>query len=151
MEVAREAVTGETLDSFFHSQKLGDPILDDGVNIVSRGVVVDRWHTHGNANMFKNDENRNVLDLVKQRLPRIELPIYIGSTGYIELSTFINTHANCWCTDQLGRVVFVVDDVLYFQRYENGDRIMKGPLSKTCFNDLCDQEDIANVRHRLSA
>lgn len=96
------------------------------------------WHVHGNRDYHTDPLGRAILELVMRVLPRNSLPITVSSTGYVNISNKVTTHADSWCTDEYGRVVFILNDCLYFQRYSVGQIIMCGHLNNPShsFSDL---------------
>ena len=92
---------------------LGDPPTQD----------VDPWNYTGNAQYHKHPESRAFIQRCQQALPQRDLPIKMGSTGYVELTvkTPLSEIANGWCYDEVGRAVIIFAGHLLFQRYTEGD------------------------------
>lgn len=86
-----------------------------------------------------------------EKLPQGELPIHVGSTGYIHLNEQLTTFPNSWCYDELNRVVFIFNNVLYFQRYETRGPVMHNPLSANCFNEILRSEEREKVMSFLAS
>jgi hypothetical protein len=105
---------------------------------------VDAWHYLGNSDFHTREYGRAFMERCKSKLPRTELPIRVGGTGYIQLTGPTKvTHG--WTEDDVGRMVCVVKDTLVFQRYKNGQVFMKGTIdridpAKSCFADHADEE-----------
>ena len=64
-------------------------------------------------------------------LPRIELPVACGWTGYINplKDADLTKYGNCWCKDAVGRVVIVLGKKLMFQRYQSTGLLMVSPIT----------------------
>ncbi len=131
------------MDSFLFTQ---NSIGESSCNTPKGNV--NRWHTYGGTSYgdtsyggtsygdtsYLTDINSQLLDLVKVKLPHTQLPVFIGSTGYIQLEKNIDKHLDGWMCDSIGRCVFVLNNNLYFQRYEKTHMIMWNPLSERSFN-----------------
>ncbi len=97
-----------------------------------------------------------LLEAVVILLPKLELPIDVATTGYIELLPEFELEdyvlGDGWCKDLAGRIVFVYEETLYFQRYQGGEVIMYGHLSKACFSNMLGEsgatELLSNIQKR---
>ena len=113
------------------------------------GKNVDKWHTFGPKCPEDTPEKR-LIKIVKEKLQRKEIPITIGWTGYIDLLMPMSEYPNSWCLDETSRPVFIYNNKLYFQRYENGGPLMQGPLSRGIFNDMTSEDEINSLMLALS-
>ena len=109
---------------------------------------INRWHTRGLGEESTMDP---LCKLATEKLPRLVLPVHVGNTGYIHLSSDVKEFPNSWCVDDLNRVVFIFDNVLYFQRYETGGPVMHNHLSKRCFNEVLRSEQRERLHAALSS
>src|SRR3972149_7774806 len=81
------------------------------------------WHCHGNPDVHSSLEGQSLIDMCKAHLPQVDIKHRIGSTGYIH---FIDDDLNnCWTTDQQNRLLVIINNVKYFQRYSQGQKFMK--------------------------
>ena len=121
---------------------------DEYVPVETPGGVekLNRWHTRGLGNTSQVDP---LCRLAMEKLPRMVLPVHVGNTGYIHLNSDTKEFPNSWCVDDLNRVVFIFNNVLYFQRYESSGPIMHNPLSKRCFNEVLRTEQQAKILSQL--
>lgn len=104
---------------------------------------VDPWHYLGGHSMI-NEDRKKIIDHLVSILPLREfetVPIYVGWTGYIEGEKELKPDGVYRTVDPVGRNVFIINDMLYFQRYVLGTCIMKGPLKRRIFNDCMDDSD----------
>lgn len=90
----------------------------------TKNDVLDSWHYTGSKLFHSDDVSKNFLEFCKSKLKKKDLPITIGWTGYVNANKNIFSLENSWCTDELGRIVILIDKHLLFQRYTNGDIIM---------------------------
>ena len=86
--------------------------------------VLDPWNYTGNPSWDKSDKPQEFLALCKDKLPKKDLPIRIGHTGYVNANKDIFQLPNSWSHDELGRMVILLDGLLMFERYIHGDLIM---------------------------
>lgn len=86
-----------------------------------KGVeYVNSWHTQG---LSSDNIVLPLCQLIQQKLPRKDLPVFVGDTGYVYVEPdWIG--GDGWTLDDLGRTVFIFENVLYFQRYKSGYCIM---------------------------
>ena len=121
---------------------------DEYVPVRTPGGVdkLNRWHTRGLGNESQLDP---LCQLAMEKLPRMVLPVHIGNTGYIHLNSETKEFPNSWCVDDMNRVVFIFNNVLYFQRYETSGPIMHNPLSKRCFNEVLRTQQQAELLSQL--
>lgn len=98
------------------------------------------WHYEGSSTFHQWAAGREFIDYCKTHLPKRDLPIEIGSTGYLNKTADIKP-TYCWCLDPVGRFVCVIGDKLVFQRYQKGDVLICGPITRSAFND-CVYEDM---------
>lgn len=87
--------------------------------------VLDPWHYTGNASWHKDVKSEESLSFCREKLPQRKLPIWVGHTGYVNAKKDIFTELNRWCYDELGRMVVLLDGLLMFQQYQQGDLIMR--------------------------
>ena len=102
--------------AFFHSVHVGCPDAKD---------ELDPWHYTGIKGFHVNSNVPKFLEECKRKLPNRELPIWVGFTGYVNAKKSIFSEHDGWCLDKLGRVVVLLNGALMFQRYLEGDLIMK--------------------------
>jgi hypothetical protein len=96
---------------------------------------LDYWQTR--------DYGQEFIRCCREKLPKINLPIEIGSTGLIEL-TGSPSATRGWTVDRVGRMVVIVDDVILFQRYVNYEVFTWGYIDKvyptqSTFSNTVDQ------------
>lgn len=84
------------------------------------------WNTRGNAYMHTVPKYGAYIDKIKLALPILlqPFPFEIGVTGYVEMIKPIPTNTFGKAVDNVGRNVFIIDDIFLFQRYENGNVYM---------------------------
>jgi len=101
------------------------------------------WHCQGSSIYHTSDATSKLLETVKTNLPRIDFKIRIDGTGYIV--PLEKMDRNGWAIDDVGRVVFVFGEEIYFQRYMMGTRIMRSQLNRHCLSwyQLYDDEAIS--------
>ncbi|SNW62222.1 Hypothetical protein ORPV_318 [Orpheovirus IHUMI-LCC2] len=114
-------------------------------------VDVDPWHYVGCPNWHKCEYAKPFIDLCKDKLPNQKLPIRVGWTGYIELNSLPEKGTFAWCHDDVGRFVCLIDDVLVFQRMQNGDLLMYGRVTNTysSFSDQATLDILDNLRETI--
>lgn len=86
-------------------------------------------------------DNNQIMEFLQkciETLPKKELPIAIGWTGYVnpKRDSNLENYGNCWCQDKCGRYVIVLDKYLMFQRYKNTGNIMRSPISGWSYSTL---------------
>ncbi len=86
---------------------------------------LDPWHYTGTRAFHSDNESLEFISVCKQKLHRRELPIRIGWTVYVNADRSIFEQSNAWCPDEYGRTVILLDEYLLFQRYTEGDLLMK--------------------------
>lgn len=91
----------------------------------SNTETLDPWHYTGSKSWHSDKRSADFINLCKLKLPKQKLPIRIGWTGYINADSDIFTNSNSWCFDEQGRVVILFNKILMFQRYTEGDLLMK--------------------------
>lgn len=66
--------------------------------------------------LYHKDVNE-FMNLCKIKLIRTSLPIYVGNDGYVRWKQNKPIGVYQWDLDELGRLVFIIDDFWGFQRY----------------------------------
>lgn len=94
-----------------------------GCSVQKSGL--DPWHYTGSKLYHSDSIGASFIKLCKEKLPNTQLPIKIGWTGYINYSEELLAMTNAWCFDELGRVVILLNGEIIFQRYTEGDLLMK--------------------------
>lgn len=101
----------------------------------------------------EDDLTKELFSLVKEKLPYMSIPVYISSTGHIEFKESLIGSENCWCLDDLDRLVFIMDGILYYRRYEPSYTIVYSRLSNdrpSSILSLNEKEDLvtklSNIR-----
>lgn len=113
------------------------PVLSEKELTFIADNYCDPWHVHGSPTFHILDIS--MINLVKSRLGNRQLPITIGNTGYIYLtSKQISDLAPGWCLDPANRLVFIWDNKLIFQRYTCGGDWMYGYLGQSASNVVSD-------------
>lgn len=121
------------------------------VNPLRGAQPCDPWHYTGNVNFHKWDQGRNFITFCQQKLPKRQLPIHVGCTGYIERNSDGKlTPTYCWMLDSVNRFVAVIDDKLVFQRYQNGDVLMWGNINHGNFNNCVDSNLITELQNKIN-
>jgi hypothetical protein len=88
---------------------------------------ISAWHYTQDASWISPNDCVNLfMEKIKKTHPKIDLPIQVGWTGYIDFETDDRT-MNGWTFDTLDRFVCQIDGIRMFQRYQLGDRIMWDP------------------------
>jgi hypothetical protein len=105
---------------------------------------VNPWHYRGSTDWHTREYGKNFMKYSQEKLPKVDLPIKVGGTGYIQL-TGSPSVTRGWTKDEVGRMVVIVDDVLVFQRYTDGQVFMWGSIDRTSptrsiFADIADQK-----------
>jgi hypothetical protein len=129
-----ECICGNQDGSFIHVTNLACPYDHNS-------GPVDSFHYRGSREAHSNPTCENFINMCKQRLPNIPLPIKMGWTGYIDFEHPLYNLKNCWCTDEQGRVVILVNGTLMFQRYTEGDMLMQRSVKTPYWSEL-DEKDI---------
>jgi hypothetical protein len=135
-------ITKMSTESFCNCPKL-DP--SSPLHITNLGCPhhlnekVDPWHYTGSRKMHSESNHANFIELCKKKLPQQKLPIEIGWTGYVNANEEIFKLSNSWCLDEVGRMVILMDGYLIFQRYTQGDILLKSSNGIT-YNSLYDNE-----------
>lgn len=111
-------------------------LTQDEINTVSQDC--DIWHVHGNAAIHKRDDIDDFVEELKTKLPKVELPVKIGCTGYPILLKG-PTPKSGWCLDAANRFTAIANGNLMFRRYTAGGPIMCGRLGEPC-SDMMDAE-----------
>lgn len=111
-------------------------------------VDVDPWHYVGCPGWHNCGYGNAFIQLCKDKLPEEKLPINIGWTGYISLTSVPENNTFAWCTDDVGRFVCIVDGTLVFQRMQNGDLLMYGRITNeySTFSNQATLEVLDNLR-----
>lgn len=120
------------------------------------GQIIDEWHV--DCLDPPCPSSIELIDLVKSVLPKEDnVPIHIGTTGYVEVDEWPFpgefTDRNYWTTDESGRFVFVLDNMLYFQRGMNRISFPYGSLvdnAHHCFSEYFTDEIREKVIARLN-
>lgn len=86
---------------------------------------LDPWHYTGSRSYHGDLQSAEFLTLCKEKLPQRELPITLGRTGYLNFELNMLSETSAWCLDELGRVAILLNGNFMFQRYVNGDVLMK--------------------------
>jgi hypothetical protein len=103
---------------------------------------VDPWHIERVTS--ESTINSKFMKLFKKHAQRDDnLPIYVGLTGYIELSEDMAHDKKVWTEDKWGRMVGVWGRMLFFQRHTKNDMLMFGSLKAATFSD-CVTSDMVN-------
>lgn len=109
----------------------------------------DGFHVHGQHGSFEHSDSRHLINLCKSKLPRKQLPIYIGNTGYVEWRTDeIPVGEYCWDLDQSGRIIVMLGDMWFFQRFIPGDFLMTTPIYNStgrCSWNLMSEDKIGQL------
>ena len=101
-------------------ESTGSRVLLSGIGQISpppntENLPCDAWHLGGYSN--PNIDETEMMSLIKEKLPRVNFPVKVGSTGYI-IWPDKNVLPTCGYTlDEIGRMVGVVDEIRFFQRY----------------------------------
>jgi hypothetical protein len=95
-------------------------ILEEGIGQISpppnsEGLPCDAWHLGGYGFSVPGEEE--MMELIKEKLPRIDFPVRIGSTGYIIWPSKDDLPSAGYTLDETGRTVGVIDGIRFFQRY----------------------------------
>ena len=103
----------------------------------------DGWHVHGNTTRHASQEEDEFVKTLQTRLPKMDLPVEIGLTGYPNLTREV---ADCpkrgWCYDNAKRFTAIVDGYLLFRRYTAGGPLMFGPLGKPANNMMYEDDKV---------
>lgn len=83
------------------------------------------WHVTGHRSYHSDDKSAQFIKICKERLVQRQLPIKIGWTGYINSDAILSEEANGWCLDTEDRMVVIFNGMLIFQRYKEGDILMR--------------------------
>lgn len=103
-------------------------------------IPCDAWHVHGNSSSMRIDSDEKFIEILKLNLPKINLPIAIGNTGYPVLTCAPGkTPARGWCLDEAKRFTAMIDEYWLFQRYTAGGPIMWGLKQEPANNIMYDE------------
>nr|QBK85713.1 MAG: hypothetical protein LCMAC101_03080 [Marseillevirus LCMAC101] len=81
----------------------------------SENLPCDASHLAGDSDTGGAEEQ--MLKLIKEKLPRIDFPVRVGSTGYIIWPNDNVLPTYGYTLDEIGRTVGIVDEIRFFQRY----------------------------------
>ena len=111
----------------------------------SENLPCDASHLAG----YRGSGGEEMMSLIKEKLPRVDFPVRVGSTGYIIWSNDLPTRG--YTLDEVGRMVGVVDEIRFFQRY-TGNCMLVAHMGREdgCFCCLT-QEDKDLLRNKLNA
>lgn len=114
--------------------------------------MCNSWHYEGDVNWFKCEYGKDFIQLCKEKLPNKSLPITIGRTGYIHLTELIPKDTYVWCEDDVGRFVCVIDDILVFQRMQQGHLLMYGRINSinSTFSDQATSDIVESLSSKLN-
>lgn len=89
--------------------------------------------------------------LIEEKLPIIDFPVSIGSTGYIVWPKDDDLPECGYTFDEVGRLVGLVDEIRFFQRY-TGNYMLVGDMGReeTRHFHVLPQEDEDILRDRLN-
>jgi hypothetical protein len=101
-------------------------------------------------------EYKELYQLIKERLPEIKIPIKReranNYTGYCRrLTESIPIDRYCWCTDKKGKIIFQINNVLYFQESDDPCILIRGEIKpgdqydKSAFYYQCDPEHLIKI------
>ncbi len=111
----------------------------------SKNLPCDAWHLAGPPKQHI-DPNESLLHLIKEKLPIVDFPISVGSTGYIIWPSEEELPSNGRSFDEVGRIVGIVDRMRFFQRYTGSCMLMANTAGYTepdSFNSLsCDEKPL---------
>ena len=110
---------------------------------------LDSWHYTGNKAFHSDPVGAKFLALCKDKLQQRQLPIKLGSTGYIDFPDSLLAEPNGWCKDELGRTVILLNGALMFQRMLEGEVIMQKKLGPNGWNQL-GHEEMASLAETLT-
>ena len=116
---------------------------------------LDPWHYTYCKFYSYSDSSQSYIDKVMNKLQSDEFkdyPLYIGSTGYIQqMDESIDTNLRVKMMDNVGRNVFIIDDLLLFQRYVEGNIYVYGKLNNyyKSFNDVVSDEMWISLNEKL--
>jgi hypothetical protein len=103
-------------DARIHFTRIGCP---------HESAALDPWHYTGIRSVHGDLQSAEFITLCKEKLPQRELPFTIGITGYLDFESDMLSETSAWCLDKLGRVAILLNGNFMFQRYVNGDYMMK--------------------------
>lgn len=96
---------------------------------------MDPWQFTGLKDEHASEPHAEFIRFCKEKLPKRELPIRIGWTSYVNADSTIFNEPNGWFLDEFGRVVILLDGVLMFQRFTQGD-ILMGSANGISYSDV---------------
>lgn len=108
-------------------------------------MEIHPWHYTGSSEWHSDSRGKALMNLVKEKLPKIDIPVTIGFTGYPNIETVINGYG--WTTDKVGRMVILLDHTLIFQRMTEGTLLLSGSTKKgaaSIFTDHIQDQDYEN-------
>jgi hypothetical protein len=139
---------------------ISDPVVPDGyqpsflriTSVLDQvNPTLDPWHYVGFGTQKNLTQDQTYEHLIKS-LPLREfdtIPFQVGWTGYVEQTDDMELPiVDFRSVDPIGRQIFVVNSILYFQRYLSGKApLMKGIVNNKsgCFNDCAEQSDWDNL------
>ncbi len=92
-------------------------------NVVNNKILpCDVIHLAGIT--FPNDPDESFLRAIKTQVPKVDFEVKIGSTGYVTWPKADALPSRGWTTDEIGRLVAVIDGKRYFQRYTNNCKML---------------------------
>ena len=106
---------GQTFTSSMRKIHLGCPLHNTKMN---------EWHVRDNRSNYVDKNSAAFIALCKEKLPKKNLIFTIGLTGYVNVDRSVLDGSNCWCQDDTGRMIILVNGNLLFQRYQKGDILM---------------------------
>jgi hypothetical protein len=114
--------------------------------------IIDEFHYVGDESFFSSTPGKRFKDAVIHHLPKVDnLPIHIGSTGYVHKNEGAELpNLNCWTYDPLHRIVCIFDGYLYFSRYQRGDVIVCGPIYRSTFSDIALDEKLNEISTNIT-
>jgi len=87
------------------------------------------WHYEPYDKMPAYPIGKEFMKLCQAHLPRNDdLPLTINSTGYIDATGLLPYPRRYWTLDPVGRMVIVIDNFFFFQRYQTGELVNYGEI-----------------------
>ena len=108
-------------------------------------MEVDPWHYTGSSDWHKDSRGEALMQLTKERLSEIDIPVVIGGTGYPIIKEVINGYG--WTIDPVGRMIILLDHTFIFQRMKEGSLLLSGSTkrgSSSIFTDYLQDQDYEN-------